>query len=108
MLNDNDYKIGAPGTIRQSTIASLWHVARVNGPSLGCASHDAEVLELPRVGVVDVFLEEPPAVLERRPVRVLADDLAQVGIGDIEHSAVVEVIGLYHAAAGILQHPDQR
>jgi len=55
---------------------------------------DAEVLELPRVLLVDLLLEEEVASVERRPVGVLAVHVAQVVGADLHDARVLDLLGL--------------
>src|SRR5688572_21823767 len=65
----------------------------------------SEILELPGIGV-HVAAEELGAALDRSPVAVDADEIAEVGPGDVEHDLVVELLGLEGAFAGIADRPD--
>ena len=70
---------------------------------------DQEVLELPRVGRVELGLvvaaEEVGVVLQRGPVRGHGDELAQVGLADVEHIVVGQVVGHAQPPARVLEHP---
>ena len=55
---------------------------------------DAEVLELPRVLLVDLLLEEEVAAVERRPVGVLAVHVAEVVGADLHDAGVLDLLGL--------------
>lgn len=55
---------------------------------------DAEVLELPRVLLVDLLLEEEVAAVERRPVGVLAVHVAEVVGTDLHDAGVLDLLGL--------------
>src|ERR1700704_2914424 len=69
-------------------------------------SDDAEVLELPGVGLVNVFGEQPAAIPKWRPVAVFADHGAEIGPADLEVAREIHLVGLDDAAVGILQRPD--
>jgi c-di-GMP-related signal transduction protein len=55
---------------------------------------DSEVLELPRVLLVDLLLEEEVAAVERRPVGVLAVHVAEVVGADLHDAGVLDLLGL--------------
>ena len=56
--------------------------------------HHPEILELPGVALVEILGEEALAVVERIPVAVLADDLAEIGPADIENALVIDLVRL--------------
>src|SRR5262245_15548426 len=68
-------------------------------------SSNAKVLELPRIGLVPLLLEQPAAVLQRRPVGIFTDDVAQIGIGEIEDAAEVDLVRIGDARRRILHSP---
>src|ERR1017187_1989953 len=67
-----------------------------------------EIAELPRIGGIDVIRIKPGAAGERRPVRIGADQFAQIGHAKLEDRPVVEFVGLDYAGLGISQRPDDR
>src|SRR5579862_450295 len=73
-----------------------WCCPRAAAPSRSSPSltrrlpDDAHVLELPRIALVDVLGEQPLAIRQRRPVGVLADDVAPVGLCDLDVAAEVD------------------
>ena len=89
-------------------------VADAMPESQNCAVtlRDQEVLELPRVGRVDLrpveAVEHVGVVLQRRPVRGDGNELAQVGLADVQDVVVRQVVGHAHAPRRILDHPHAR
>ena len=67
-----------------------------------CSAHE-EVPELPRVAAIDVLLEQPAAVLQRRPGAEGADQLPQVGPAQGQDPVEGQVFGLDHTAPRVLQ-----
>ena len=63
------------------------------------ASDDADVLELPGVVAVEVFGEEALAVVQRRPVAPDADQVAEIGGGDLQDAGEIHLIRLDDATA---------
>src|SRR4029077_9074221 len=82
-------------------LSSLAEGAKTSRPS-----DDAEVLELPGIGLIDVLGEQHAALYQRRPVAVLADHRPEIGFADLEVAREIHLIGLDDAALGILQRPD--
>src|SRR6185437_15109777 len=63
---------------------------------------NADVLELPRVGLIEVFGEQPLALVQRRPVCIAADDRAEIRRADFQVAPEVDLIGLDDAAVRVL------
>src|SRR5688572_21324853 len=83
------------------------HVARSGWHSgSACASHDPEILELPRIGSIDIFGEKLAPLIERRPVAVRTHDVAEVRIGDFQYALKIEIIRIAYAALRIFHRPD--
>ena len=65
---------------------------------------DQKVRELPRIGCVELGLvvaaEEIGVVLQRGPVGGYGDELAQVGLADLQHLLVRQVVGHAHPRRG--------
>src|SRR3990172_2947052 len=64
----------------------------------GLRLNHPEILELPGIGDIDVFRKQIAAVLERRPVAVVADDLAEIRLGESEHALKIQIVGIADAA----------
>src|ERR1700730_16078776 len=58
------------------------------------SSKDANVFELPRVLVVEIFGKKPLAIVERCPIAMHPDHLAEIGAGDIEDAREIHPLGL--------------
>src|SRR5688572_19961725 len=67
---------------------------------------DPDVLELPGIRLVQIFGEQPLAIMQRRPVRVGAFDGAEVRQADLEVAPEIHFVGLDQADVGILHGPD--
>jgi hypothetical protein len=93
-----------PSAMRRKTGAqSRWGAVRVCGVHL---SHDAKVLELPRVTTIQVLSEQRSPVHERRPVAVYTDQVTQIGTRHVQHALVLEMISLNDASLRVLDSPD--
>src|SRR5665213_135247 len=66
---------------------------------------DPDVLELPRIALVDVLGKEAFAIGERGPVGVGADHVAPVGLADLDVAPEIDLVRLDQAAIGILHGP---
>src|SRR5215469_5176495 len=80
--------------------------------ALPCASvafRDQKILELPRVGPVELRLvksaEGVDVVLQRSPVRGHRYELTQVGLADAQHVVMGEIVGHAESTARMLDHP---
>src|SRR5260221_346997 len=69
------------------------------------SSNDAEVLELPRIVGVEIFREQVPAVAQRRPVAIGADNLAEIGPHDFHAALEIHVVGLDDTGASVFDGP---
>src|SRR5688572_26340990 len=71
------------------------------------ASADDDILELPRIVVIDVFRKKSlTAIVERRPVGIRAHELAEIRILNRQDAVVIEFVSIDHTSARILDRPD--
>src|SRR6266853_1079570 len=69
-------------------------------------SHHADILELPGIVAVEVFRKQALAVVQRRPVAIDADDLAKIGMADLQDALKIDLVRLDDAALRMLDRPD--
>src|SRR4051794_11113182 len=89
---------GGESRRREENITNTHTLLRMIGAS---QSHDAEVLELPRVFSVEIFRKQATAALERRPVAIDAEHFAKIRRADLQHPAVIELLRLDDAGARV-------
>src|SRR5690349_176941 len=70
-------------------------------------SDDADVLELPWIVAVEVLGKQKFAVLQRRPVAIDADDLPEIGPGDLQDAGEIQLLRLDGAPARVFDCPDR-
>ncbi len=107
---DEEVTVAAPGGDRVYLIVAVeYGRRRSEAAPARCARllpDDADVLELPGIVLVDVLGEQPPAIVQRGPVGVLADHRAEIRHADLEVAAEVHLVRLDDAAVRILDRPD--
>ena len=67
--------------------------------------HHADVLELPGVVAVEVLRKQPLAVVQRGPVALDADDIAEIGPADLENPGEIHLVRLDDAARAGARSP---
>src|SRR6266513_2664593 len=70
------------------------------------SSDDANILELPWILAVEIFGEQPLSIVERCPVIMYPDQLAEIGPRDIEDAREIHFLGFDDALARMLERPD--
>src|SRR5688572_1806914 len=72
------------------------------GPTF--TSHD-HILELPWIGRVERFIEQPVAIEQRIPIAVRAGHRPEIRHADLEVAAEIHFVGLRDASARVLHRP---
>src|SRR5215472_11555887 len=85
------------GAYSRARRARLYEVALPDHP---------HVLELPGIALVDVLREQSLALVQRRPLGVLADYRAEIRHADLEVAPEIHLVGLDDAEIRILHGPD--
>src|SRR3954454_9733836 len=69
-------------------------------------SHHADILELPGIVAVEILRKQPFAIVQRGPVAIDSNDIAEIGPADVENPGEIHLVRLDDAAVWVLYSPD--
>src|SRR5229473_150437 len=70
------------------------------------SSDDPNIFELPRIIAVEIFREKPLAPLQRRPIAINPDNIAEIRVRDFKDALEIHLLGLDDALPRMLDRPD--
>src|ERR1700688_1570040 len=74
-------------------------------PAADSGSGHAKVLKLPRVGSVEILGKWIVATIERCPIAIRADDVAEIRRAELDDAREIHLVRLDDAAARVLDGP---